>query len=107
MRRATAVRDSRAPIDRHGMPALAMLTRAEGDQPVVCRDVGAGKSFCFLFACLGVEILDGRVLSEVGKLEPGDAAMGGVHEAVEDGIGDWIDDHLVPMVDRELTGHDR
>jgi hypothetical protein len=30
-----------------------------------------------------------------------------VHEAVEDGIGDGgIDDHLVPVIDRELTGHD-
>ncbi len=34
-------------------------------------------------------------------------AVRGVHEAVEDGIGDCgIDDHLVPMIDGELTGHD-
>jgi hypothetical protein len=35
-------------------------------------------------------------------------AVRGVHEAVEDGIGDCrIDDHLVPVIDGELTGHDR
>src|SRR6202158_4334415 len=35
-------------------------------------------------------------------------AVGGVHEAVEDGIGDCgIDDHLVPVIDGELTGYDR
>src|SRR5580704_16981735 len=35
-------------------------------------------------------------------------AMRGVHQAVEDGIGDCrIDDELVPMIDGELTGHDR
>ena len=34
--------------------------------------------------------------------------MRGVHEAVEDGIGDCrIDDHLVPVIDGELTGHNR
>ena len=34
--------------------------------------------------------------------------MRGVHEAVEDGIGDCrIDDHLVPVIDGELTGQDR
>ena len=34
--------------------------------------------------------------------------MRGVDEAVEDGIGDCrIDDHLVPVVDGELTGHNR
>jgi hypothetical protein len=33
--------------------------------------------------------------------------MRGVHEAVEDGISDCgIDDHLVPMIDGELAGHD-
>ena len=33
--------------------------------------------------------------------------MRGVHEAVEDGIGDGrIDDDLVPVIDGELTGHD-
>ena len=31
-----------------------------------------------------------------------------MHEAVEDGIGDCrIDDHLVPVIDGELTGHNR
>jgi hypothetical protein len=31
-----------------------------------------------------------------------------VHEAVEDGVGDCrIDDHFVPVIDGELTGHDR
>src|SRR5271169_123081 len=35
-------------------------------------------------------------------------AVRGVHEAVEDGIGDCrIDDHLVPVIDGELTGHNR
>jgi hypothetical protein len=35
-------------------------------------------------------------------------AVGGVHEAVEDGIGDCgIDDHLVPVIDGELAGYDR
>jgi hypothetical protein len=35
-------------------------------------------------------------------------AVRSVYEAVEDGIGDGrIDDHLVPVVDGELTGHDR
>jgi hypothetical protein len=30
-----------------------------------------------------------------------------VREAVEDGIGDCrIDDHLMPVIDGELTGHD-
>ena len=34
--------------------------------------------------------------------------MRGVHEAVEDGIGDCrIDDYLVPVIDGELTGHNR
>src|SRR6516165_11475163 len=34
-------------------------------------------------------------------------AVSGVHEAVEDGIGDCrIDDDLVPMIDGELAGHD-
>ena len=35
-------------------------------------------------------------------------AVCGVHDAVEDGIGDCrIDDHLVPVIDGELTRHDR
>ena len=35
-------------------------------------------------------------------------AVCSVYESVEDGIGDGrIDDHLVPVIDRELTGHDR
>ena len=35
-------------------------------------------------------------------------AVSGVHETVEDGIGDCrINDHFVPMIDGELTGHDR
>src|SRR6266702_888977 len=35
-------------------------------------------------------------------------AVCGVHEAVEDGISDCgIDDHLVPVIDGELTGHNR
>ena len=35
-------------------------------------------------------------------------AVRGVHEAVEDGVGDCrIDDHFVPVIDGELTGHDR
>ena len=35
-------------------------------------------------------------------------AVRSVYEAVEDGIGDCrIDDHLVPVIDGELTGHDR
>src|ERR1700693_3511519 len=35
-------------------------------------------------------------------------AVRGVHEAVEHGIGDCrIDDHLVPVIDGELTGHNR
>ena len=35
-------------------------------------------------------------------------AVRSVYEAVEDGIGDcWIDDHLVPVIDGELTGHNR
>ena len=35
-------------------------------------------------------------------------AVRSVHEAVEDGISDCrIDDHLVPVIDGELTGHDR
>ena len=34
--------------------------------------------------------------------------MGGVHEAVEDGIGDGrIWDQLVPMLDGDLAGEDR
>src|SRR6516164_7822428 len=34
-------------------------------------------------------------------------AVRSVHEAVEDGIGDCrIDDHLVPVIDGELTGDD-
>ena len=34
--------------------------------------------------------------------------MRSVHEAVEDGIcGCRIDDHLVPVIDGELAGHDR
>src|SRR5271154_7386182 len=34
-------------------------------------------------------------------------AVRGVHEAVEDGISNCgIDDHLVPMIDGELAGHD-
>src|SRR5467141_222609 len=34
-------------------------------------------------------------------------AVCGVHEAVEDGVGDCrIDDHLVPVIDGELAGHD-
>jgi hypothetical protein len=35
-------------------------------------------------------------------------AVRGMDEAVEDGIGDCrIDDHLVPVIDGELTGHNR
>src|SRR5579863_306600 len=35
-------------------------------------------------------------------------AVRGVDEAIEDGIGDCrIDDHLVPVIDGELTGHNR
>ena len=35
-------------------------------------------------------------------------AMGVVHEAVEDGVGDgWIGDHLVPMLHIDLAGYDR
>src|SRR6266699_2218830 len=35
-------------------------------------------------------------------------AVRSVHEAVEDGICDCrIDDHLVPVIDGELAGHDR
>ena len=34
-------------------------------------------------------------------------AMGVVHEAVEDGVGDgWIGDHLVPMLHTDLAGDD-
>ena len=33
--------------------------------------------------------------------------MGVVHEAVEDGVGDGrVGDHLVPVFDVDLTGHD-
>ena len=35
-------------------------------------------------------------------------AVRSVHEAVEDGVSDCrIDDQLVPVIDGELTGHDR
>src|SRR6266446_6668674 len=35
-------------------------------------------------------------------------AVRGVHDAVEDGIGDCgVDNHLVPVIDGELTGHNR
>ena len=35
-------------------------------------------------------------------------AMGVVHEAVEDGVGNgWIGDHLVPMLHIDLAGYDR
>ena len=31
-----------------------------------------------------------------------------VHEPVEDGVGDgWVGDGLMPLLDRELAGHDR
>jgi hypothetical protein len=35
-------------------------------------------------------------------------AVRGVDEAIKDGIGDCrVDDHLVPVIDGELTGHNR
>jgi hypothetical protein len=42
-----------------------------------------------------------------GGLRSGEAVRG-VVEAIKDGIGDGrIDDHLVPVIDGELTGHNR